>query len=470
MSTIYRGIGIGNTSVQAEAFRIAPRKSLPELAKTFPNVESEMVRYQEALAAFVRQLDAKSAQAQEQSVKEILYAQSVMAQDPELAEMVLQNVKEGWSAESAVQLGMQKFTQELLGASDEFGERVADLREIEYRIIQWLQGEVEEHQLPKTGEIIVVAEDLSPMETATFTDVVKGVVTEKGGPTSHTAIICRQLGIAAVVACTDAMKINNGTSLLVNPTLGTVEIDGTLNANEKPWWHQLPTQANPLAKVFANVGSVKDAQKVKSLNAQGASISSDIRDFFNTSREEFIYLSTVVNAKEVESDRARIGQLFNTKIKEADRDAVLKDFTNGQSAVMAKLRIVSGRYRLTTANEKVPITLVNDFESPVKVDLIFTPMNSRVVFPEYRQITLNAKSKTQVSVPIKTIAAGDTTVIASFQNGKGKVIGANGMLDISSTIISPAVTKFTTGAGVLLILAAVAQSVRRVRKGRKSEK
>ena len=272
MSTIYRGIGIGNTSVQAEAFRIAPRKSLPELAKTFPNVESEMVRYQEALAAFVRQLDAKSAQAQEQSVKEILYAQSVMAQDPELAEMVLQNVKEGWSAESAVQLGMQKFTQELLGASDEFGERVADLREIEYRIIQWLQGEVEEHQLPKTGEIIVVAEDLSPMETATFTDVVKGVVTEKGGPTSHTAIICRQLGIAAVVACTDAMKINNGTSLLVNPTLGTVEIDGTLNANEKPWWHQLPTQANPLAKVFANVGSVKDAQKVKSLNAQGVGL------------------------------------------------------------------------------------------------------------------------------------------------------------------------------------------------------
>lgn len=282
MSVIYRGIGIGNTSVQAEAFRIAPRKTLPELAKTFPNVESEMVRYQEALAAFVRQLDAKSAQAQEQSVKEILYAQSVMAQDPELAEMVLQNVKEGWNAESSVQLGMQKFTQELLGAADEFGERVADLREIEYRIIQWLQGDVEEHQLPKTGEIIVVAEDLSPMETATFTDVVKGVVTEKGGPTSHTAIICRQLGIAAVVACTDAMKINNGTALLVNPTMGTVEVDGKLNTNEKPWWSELAKQSNPLAKVFANVGSVKDAQKVKSLNAQGVGLLRTEIFFLNT--------------------------------------------------------------------------------------------------------------------------------------------------------------------------------------------
>ena len=184
------------------------------------------------------------------SVKEILYAQSVMAQDPELADSVLQNIKEGWNAESAVQLGMQKFTQELLGASDEFGERIADLKEIEYRIIQWLLNEVEEDKLPTSGEIIVVAEDLSPMETAAFTEVVKGVVTEKGGPTSHTAIICRQLGIPAIVACSDALRINNGTSLLVNPTLGTVEVDGKLNTNQKLWWQDLQIVNSPMAKVF----------------------------------------------------------------------------------------------------------------------------------------------------------------------------------------------------------------------------
>ena len=282
MNTIYRGIGIGNNSVQAEAFRISPRKTLPELNKTFPNVEHEMVRYQDALAAFVRQLDAKSAQANENSVKEILYAQSVMAQDPELADSVLQNIKEGWSAESAVQLGMQKFTQELLGASDEFGERIADLKEIEYRIIQWLLHDVEEDKLPTSGEIIVVAEDLSPLETAAFTDVVKGVVTEKGGPTSHTAIICRQLGIPAIVACTDALKINNGTSLLVNPTMGTVEIDGKLDVNQKFWWQDLKKINSPLAKVFANVGSVKDAEKVKKLNAQGVGLLRTEIFFLNT--------------------------------------------------------------------------------------------------------------------------------------------------------------------------------------------
>ena len=115
----------------------------------------------------------------------------------------------------------------------------------------------------------------------------------------------------------------------------------------------------------------------------------------------------------------------------------------------------------------MPITLVNDFESPIKVDLLFTQLNNRVVFPQYRQITLNAKSKMQVSVPVKTIAAGETTVVARFENGEGKIVGANGILELTSTIISPAVSLFTTGAGVLLILAAVAQSVRRVRRNRK---
>lgn len=197
-----------------------------------------------------------------------------------------------------------------------------------------------------------------------------------------------------------------------------------------------------------------------------AKIDRDVREFFNTSREEFTLISTVVNPKEVESDRARIAQLFSPLLTSKNRLDLLNDFEVGQAAVISKLRIVSGRYQITTANEKIPITLVNDFEVPVKVDLFFTPMNSRVTFPQYRQITLNAKSKIQVSVPIGVVAAGDTTVIARFENGKGKTIGANGMIELSSTIISPAVTKFTTGAGLLLILAAVAQSVRRVRKSR----
>lgn len=203
--------------------------------------------------------------------------------------------------------------------------------------------------------------------------------------------------------------------------------------------------------------------------ARGRSkINSDVREFFTSVRQNFINMSTVVDEKELESDRARIAQLFNTQLSSEKRDALLRDYQSGESAVMSKLRIVSGRYRITSANQPLPITLVNDFSTAVKVDLLFTPLNPRLQFPEYRQITLNPKSKTQVSVPIQTIAAGDTTVIARFENGKGKQVGANGMIEITSSIISPTISRFTTGAGIILILAAVAQSVRRVRKARKS--
>lgn len=217
-------------------------------------------------------------------------------------------------------------------------------------------------------------------------------------------------------------------------------------------------QALLMKNVFSEKGSGYAWKRAK--------IDQDLREFFNTSREEFTLLSTVVNPKEVESDRARIAQLFSPLLTTKNRALLLKDFEAGQAKIIGKLRIVSGRYRITTANEKIPITLVNDFQVPVKVDLYFTPMNSRVTFPQYRLITLKATSKIQVSVPVGVIAAGDTTVIARFENGKGKTIGSNGMIELSSTIIPPAVTRFTTGAGLLLILAAVAQSVRRVRKSR----
>ena len=209
------------------------------------------------------------------------------------------------------------------------------------------------------------------------------------------------------------------------------------------------------------------SEKGSGFSYKRANIGNELRQFFNSARQEFALISTVIDGKTIELDRAKIGQLFSPQLDSVQRQELLKDYELGQTKTIAKLRIVSGRYQITTANQKMPITLVNDFDSPAKVDLLFKPLNNRVVFPEYRGITLAPKSKIQVSVPIKTIAAGDTTVIARFENGKGKVVGATAILDLSSTIISPAVSRFTTIAGLVLILAAIAQSVRRIRKSRK---
>lgn len=221
-------------------------------------------------------------------------------------------------------------------------------------------------------------------------------------------------------------------------------------------------------KVSEVLGRNVRSEKGSGLAAKRANIGNELRQFFNGARQEFNYLSTVVDPNEINIERAKLGQLFNPLLDSKGRETLLKDYEAGETKFIGKLRIVSGRYQITSANQKMPITLVNDFESPAKVDLLFKPLNNRVVFPEYRGITLAPKSKIQVSVPIKTIAAGDTAVIARFENGKGKVVGATAVLDLSSTIISPAVSRFTTGAGLVLILAAVAQSVRRIRKSRAS--
>jgi phosphotransferase system enzyme I (PtsI) len=73
---------------------------------------------------------------------------------------------------------------------------------------------------------ILLAEDLAPSDTATLDPkVILALVTERGGPTSHTAIIARQLAIPCVVGAAGVMGLEAGTALLVDGTAGTIASD-----------------------------------------------------------------------------------------------------------------------------------------------------------------------------------------------------------------------------------------------------
>ena len=132
-----------------------------------------------------------------------------------------------------------------------------------------------------------------------------------------------------------------------------------------------------------------------------------------------------------------------------------------------KLRIVPGKYRLTSSKEKVPLTLVNDFLAPVTINLQLIPLNSRLHISDVHQIILEAKSKTQILLPVTVIASGSTSVIAQFVNSQGDRINESVLLTLSASVITPAVAWFTTGAAILLFLAALTQSIRRIRRSRK---
>ncbi|NBW73804.1 MAG: phosphoenolpyruvate--protein phosphotransferase [Microbacteriaceae bacterium] len=136
------------------------------------------------------------------------------------------------------------------------------------KVVARLSGVESEITLPKQGPIVVVAEDLSPAETAKFTDAVVAVITEKGGPTSHTAIICRQRNIPALVAAKGALAvIPNGTALVVDAANGEAYL------SETPLGGTTETKrtviGDPVIEVKGNVGSVSDTKLLAETQASG---------------------------------------------------------------------------------------------------------------------------------------------------------------------------------------------------------
>ena len=263
------GIGVGTRAVRAEVLRWSARRPLAAMAKSLLGAEVEVNILSKAIANLESQYAAKIKAASDKDLREILEAQCAFATDSELADMAKEFCEQGWDAPSALQLAMSEFKSLLEGAGGEFGERVADLDEIVYRLIQWMGGESDETVLPTSGKFIVVADDLTPMDTIAFTDVIVGVVTKGGGPTSHTAIVCRSRGIPAIVACLGADDLVNGQMVVVDPDASQVIINGVIVASDGQWWASRASRGAPLIQVMANVGSVADAAIVKSASGVG---------------------------------------------------------------------------------------------------------------------------------------------------------------------------------------------------------
>lgn len=193
------------------------------------------------------------------------------------------------------------------------------------------------------------------------------------------------------------------------------------------------------------------------------------RKSYSENRRRLVGLSKVMPVDEVTQLRARLGSVLNPTLGRNDRAYFSYSSSAETARVMSKLRIVSGRYQLTSESVKVPLTLVNNFETSAVVSLSLIPMNGRVRVTNINEITIPAKTRMQLSVPFTVIAPGSTLVLAQFMTPSGAMIGDPSRLNLSLTLIDSRVTWFTTGAAILLFLGAVAQSVRRVRRGKKHE-
>ena len=192
---------------------------------TFQDEDAAMARYDEVAAAVGDGFVAKAGQASG-AAAEVLTASAGLAKDKGLRSAVFKQLRSGDHLLAAVQAAVESFVTVFTGMGGLMAERVTDLRDIERRMVARLVGEPEPGVPVPDQPCVLVAADLAPADTAGLDPtVVLALVTERGGPTSHTAIIARQLGIPCVVGTTGALDIAAGSAVLVDGTTGAVEID-----------------------------------------------------------------------------------------------------------------------------------------------------------------------------------------------------------------------------------------------------
>ncbi|CAB5109362.1 unannotated protein [freshwater metagenome] len=200
-----------------------------------------------------------------------------------------------------------------------------------------------------------------------------------------------------------------------------------------------------------------------------AKLSSDLSRNYGDARKALTRLSRVVASPDLEKLRMSLGRLLSPSLDFENRTALSLNARAAVDAEVQKLRIVPGKYQLTTEAASLPVTVINDFPVEVTVNVRMAAGNARIIVDSFTGVILPPLSKLQLELNAFVIAPGQTVVLGQITDAAGNSVVPPTTLALNATVIDPRVTWFTTGAAILLLLAAVAQSVRRIRKGRQSE-
>ena len=217
------GIGVCPGTRLGPAYLIAPPLGPdPDEAPASP-ADAERIR--EAFQSVAQRLD-QQAQEKTGQFAEILQMTAQLARDRGFIKSSVKKATTGLGPTQAVAAAAADYAEMLRQLGGYMAERVTDLDSVRDRVICELRGEPEPGipAMPQPG--VLVATDLSPAQTAQLDlDKVLGIVTEKGGPTSHTAILAATLNIPAVVTATGAETIQVGDQVLLSGRSGEVFVN-----------------------------------------------------------------------------------------------------------------------------------------------------------------------------------------------------------------------------------------------------
>lgn len=160
------------------------------------------------------------------AASEVLSANAAMAQDRGWIKAAEKLIGTGSPATAAADAATEQFAAMFIKLGGLMAERVTDLRDIRDRVIAEILGAPEPGVPTPTVPSVLFADDLAPADTAGLdAALIVGLATSLGGPTSHTAIIARQLGIPCVVAVAGLDDVPEGTFALVNGVTGDIVLD-----------------------------------------------------------------------------------------------------------------------------------------------------------------------------------------------------------------------------------------------------
>jgi hypothetical protein len=199
-------------------------------------------------------------------------------------------------------------------------------------------------------------------------------------------------------------------------------------------------------------------------NGEKQSLSIQNINFIKYAQRQIELFSTLVDQKELLGYQLRVSQLLNPDIEKNELQDLIQDFDKSITQLRNNLKITKTKFTITSTNEELPITLVNNFQSPINLKLSIRATNSKVVITPVEPIKIEGNSKQQVLLPIEVLATGQSSLLAQLTNLDNKPVGYPVNINLKLSVISPVATWITSLAAILLFVAALVQSIRRVRR------
>ncbi|MCE9589159.1 MAG: phosphoenolpyruvate--protein phosphotransferase [Planctomycetes bacterium] len=230
---IKKGIAVSPGVAISQALVLdAEDQPVPRRTVSASHVSIEKKRLEAALAESGKEIESLRQQAQTQLGPELAKIFGVhlgMLQDPALREEFNQLIsRDRVTAEYAVFAVMRDLAHRFENLqARHFRERAADIWDLERRVVGHLIGKTRKGLADLTDETVLIAHDLTPSQTATLDkNKVVALATDKGGLTSHTAIMAHAMGIPAIVGLEDITSlINTGDTVIIDGDRGLVIID-----------------------------------------------------------------------------------------------------------------------------------------------------------------------------------------------------------------------------------------------------